>query len=382
MTISCDCESKLNKMNRSSQNVGLGTILKQLDNIANSGSPIDALQFNLNYSGIQAEGLMHWNSDDGVPEIGMPGGKVIQQIGTELLAKVVNKTGSLIPNGSVVYGTGSQGNRLTIAPAISSNNDIANSVIGMVTEDIDNNNFGYVTLFGLVRDISTDNFIEGQIVYLSPTTSGCLVDTPPLSPNTVVGIGIVTISHATEGTIAVSPRILSTSASRIIVQDIDGYFDSTNVEGSLKEIAEGAYGGIYLHDSASTVTVPTGDTYIKVNTFTNNDFSNKITPDYVNNKIIITDPGFYHVDGSFSFKSNINNTNILGSSFLGGQEQKQIHFKRKINTVDDEESVSFNGKISASEVPVDLDFRIRHDGISSASVIFTYGNIGCHLIGK
>lgn len=45
MTISDDYETKLNRMNRASQNVNLGTILKQADNVINSGSPIE--EFNV-----------------------------------------------------------------------------------------------------------------------------------------------------------------------------------------------------------------------------------------------------------------------------------------------------------------------------------------------
>ena len=240
MPISNDHETKLNRMNRASQNVNLGTILKQLDNVVNSGSPINALQFNLNYSGDHAEGSMNWNSEDGVPEIGMPGGNVVQQIGTEILTKVVNKTGSLIPNGCIVYGNGAQGNRLTVAPAISSNNAISNAVIGMMTEDVAHNSSGYVTLVGLVRSLDTHLFTEGQVVYLSSTESGCMVTNPPLSPNTVIGIGIVTVSNTNDGVIAVSPRILSISASRIILKDIDGYFDSTNLEDAFTEIMSGS----------------------------------------------------------------------------------------------------------------------------------------------
>jgi len=41
--ISNDHETKLNRMNRASQNVNLGTILKQVDNVVNSGSPINLL---------------------------------------------------------------------------------------------------------------------------------------------------------------------------------------------------------------------------------------------------------------------------------------------------------------------------------------------------
>ena len=43
MTISDDYENKLNRMNRASQNVSLGTLLKQVDNVINSGSPIEEL---------------------------------------------------------------------------------------------------------------------------------------------------------------------------------------------------------------------------------------------------------------------------------------------------------------------------------------------------
>jgi len=89
---------------------------------------------------------------------------VTLQIGQEFFIRVVNKTGVLIPNGSVVFINGAQGNRPTIALASSTSLSAASQTIGVVTHDISDNNNGYVTTNGLVRGLNTNSYVEGDIL--------------------------------------------------------------------------------------------------------------------------------------------------------------------------------------------------------------------------
>ena len=183
------------------------------------------------------EGRMHWNSEDGTIELGMPGGTVILQMGEELLVKVTNKTGSTIYNGTPVYVNGAQGSRPTIAPAQANNAMTSLTVAGMTTEDIENNMSGYITNLGVVRDIDTSLFDAGDILYLSADNPGELVTTPPSAPNFVVGFGVVLFSSAEDGMVLVRTKVYpnlnriadvsvsSATANQILLYDfVGGYW--------------------------------------------------------------------------------------------------------------------------------------------------------------
>lgn len=199
-------------------------------------SGIDYLQFDTSYSDGVTEGRLQWNTADGTLEVGLPGGNVNLQIGQENLIKATNKTGATIVNGSVVFVNGAQGHRPTISGAIASVNLIANATLGVATEDIAHDHFGYVSTLGLVRDVNTSAFTEGAILYLSDTTPGALTMTAPSAPNTVVGVAVCLYKHATEGILGVFPRILSVLASRSILNDAGGYYTGADVETALQEV--------------------------------------------------------------------------------------------------------------------------------------------------
>jgi len=169
---------------------------------------LDKLIFDINAGLIPSEGEACWNDDDGTLNIGMPGGNVTLQVGLESLVRVVNKSGSTIENGKLVYVSGSQGNRDTIG--LADNTDVNTIfVLGMATEDISNNLIGYVARFGYVRGsatepIDTSGTVEGDPVYLS--TSGGFTVTHPSDPTSaVVIIGNINRVHATEGVISLQP---------------------------------------------------------------------------------------------------------------------------------------------------------------------------------
>ena len=126
-------------------------------------------------------------------------------LGQELNLRARNNTGVTIVNGSVVYISGATGQNPTIALARA--NSLSTSVtIGIATHDILNNTVGKITTFGLVNELNTSAFTDGQVLYLSPTTAGVLTSIVPSSPNYTAYVCVVLHSHVTQGKIFVRPE--------------------------------------------------------------------------------------------------------------------------------------------------------------------------------
>ena len=81
--------------------------------------------------------------------------------------------------------------------------------IGLVTETINNNQEGFITTSGLIRNVNTtgslqsETWADGDILYLSPTVAGQITKVKPVAPNHLVIIGYVVSAHATQGSIFV-----------------------------------------------------------------------------------------------------------------------------------------------------------------------------------
>lgn len=151
-------------------------------------------------------GQLSWNTFEGTVDVftDVPG--TVIQVGQELLVKVRNDSGATIPNGSVAYISGSQGNRPKVWLADASNVPSTNRVMGLATDDILQNGDGYVTIAGKVNDLNTSIYAEGDTLYLSDTTPGAYTTTPPTGSSCPLVIGIVTRAHTTQGSILVSVR--------------------------------------------------------------------------------------------------------------------------------------------------------------------------------
>lgn len=156
-------------------------------------------------------GTMSWNSQDGTADLKMGGGNVTLQIGQEELVRVVNKTGAnlLEANYQAVRVSGAQGNRLKVSLAKADNDANSADTIGLVTETINNNEEGFVTAVGLVRnidttgDLQTETWADGQMLYLSSTTAGAITNIKPEAPEHGVRLGYVVRAHKTQGQIYV-----------------------------------------------------------------------------------------------------------------------------------------------------------------------------------
>lgn len=120
-----------------------------------------------------------------------------------LIAQVRNETGATLTKGTVVYVSGAAGNKATVSKAIATSDNTSAQTFGLIQADIANNNNGYAILAGNIDGLDTSAFAAGTQLYLSSTTAGGYTSTKQYAPNHLVYVGVVTRSHATQGSIEV-----------------------------------------------------------------------------------------------------------------------------------------------------------------------------------
>jgi len=131
-------------------------------------------------------------------DFGFPSGST-----TQVRAQVRNETGATLTKGTVVYINGGAGNKVTVTKALATGDATSAQTFGVVISDITNNQNGYVCVLGLVENLDTTAYSEGQQLYLSPTTAGAFTTTKPSAPDHMVYVAIVERVHANQGTILV-----------------------------------------------------------------------------------------------------------------------------------------------------------------------------------
>jgi len=131
-------------------------------------------------------------------DFGFPSGST-----TQVRAQVRNETEATLTKGTVVYINGGAGNKVTVTKAIATGDETSAQTFGVVISDIPNNQNGYVCVLGLVENLDTTAYTEGQQLYLSPTTAGAFTTTKPSAPYHMVYVAIVERVHANQGTILV-----------------------------------------------------------------------------------------------------------------------------------------------------------------------------------
>lgn len=160
----------------------------------------DYLDFDLEDGFPMQEGRLQWDADSGTLMFGLPGGNVNLQIGQEHVSRVYNDSGADIPNGTPVAFAGAFSQWAKVIPA--DNSAYATALcVGLATETIQDGHFGFITLSGIVRDIDTNNLVEGAPVWLG--TSGQMTSVRPTSPNFQVLLGACINKGSGNGKIAV-----------------------------------------------------------------------------------------------------------------------------------------------------------------------------------
>jgi len=155
-----------------------------------------------------------WNDTTGTSETTLKGGSVILKNGVDLVARVVNK---VTPNATLtkaayqaVRVSGAQGQRLAVAYAQANNDNNSADTIGLVCETIPTNQEGFIITVGQLEEINTtgslqgETWIDGNVLYLSPTTPGALTNVKPTGlTGHIVVMGYVEYAHAIHGKIYV-----------------------------------------------------------------------------------------------------------------------------------------------------------------------------------
>jgi hypothetical protein len=163
-------------------------------------------------TGPLANGTVYWDDADAIKTLNIvmeDSGEVIQHVGEETFYRV--KASATITKGQVVMFTGTVGasGGLRGAPATGLTAVQGEYVLGIATQDIALNDWGYVTWFGEVKRVDTtgglESWVQGEILYYNPAVPGGLTKNVPVAPNPKVIVAAVVHVSATVGILFVRP---------------------------------------------------------------------------------------------------------------------------------------------------------------------------------
>lgn len=133
------------------------------------------------------------------------------QLSQEVMRFAYNDTGSVIPDGSVVYISGVHSGTVdTVTVALAVASGVTDSQFyAVATQEIGIGGYGLVTVFGNVSGLDTSassqysGMTVGDELYLSATVPGGITNVPPSAPNLRIFVGRLVTIDSTEGKILV-----------------------------------------------------------------------------------------------------------------------------------------------------------------------------------
>jgi hypothetical protein len=246
----------------------------------NDGPTPDYLEGRLFYD-VDSKALAYYNDDS----------NVTLQIGQELWVYSKNETGDTLDDGETVYIDGAVGASgvptvdLALADA-----EATVKQVGVVTSDILNGAFGYVTVTGIVRGINTDGLGEGSLLYVSATEAGALTNIAPVSPNWRAPVAYVINDHDQNGSIFVfretahlgagissqyfrgdetwqtldGDAVANTPSGNIAASDVQTALDELDTEKAIQEVLAGLTNALSVQQVDPTLLVNGGVIYMEV----------------------------------------------------------------------------------------------------------------------
>lgn len=126
-----------------------------------------------------------------------------------LFLTVVNKTGdNLLASGyKVLKVQTAQGQKLAVDYALADSDANSADTIGVVYENINNNQTGKIVVIGELTGLNTTGSLQGEtwndgdLLFLSPFVDGGITNIRPTAPNHGVIIGYIVYSHVNQGKI-------------------------------------------------------------------------------------------------------------------------------------------------------------------------------------
>lgn len=149
-------------------------------------------------------GQITWNGEEGTLDLALAN-DVIYENGMKLfMPPTKNNSGVQINKGEFVMATGAQGDRITIAKAVTDGSVDPQYMIGVAASDIPNGSeTGLIIVYGILKGIDTDLWPVGTILYPDPTTPGWWTSTQPAAPSIKTSIAIVLRQQENTGRIYV-----------------------------------------------------------------------------------------------------------------------------------------------------------------------------------
>jgi hypothetical protein len=198
------------RTNLSAAESGANADITSMSGITGGIATPDYVDFDTAATVTRQSGRLWWDNADSVQtlNLGMAGTNATMQVGQEIYYRI--KASAAITEGQVVMFTGTVGasGGLQGAPASGLTATTAQYVMGVATESMALNDWGYVTQFGLVRGIDTtggaEAWVDGEILYYDPTVAGGLTKTLPSAPNAKVVVAAV-VHAASNGSLFIRP---------------------------------------------------------------------------------------------------------------------------------------------------------------------------------
>ena len=165
---------------------------------------LNALTLDTTPAGVPgSQGTLAWNPDQETLDIQLDT-NVVLPVGQQHVIRVKNSSGSVaIPKGTVVSFAGATGDTVKVTPSISTSAYEPHTLVGVTSEEIAADGFGFVTQYGFVRGINTNSWTLGNLLYIDPTTPGALTNSAPTAPNWTFPIAAVTRVNSSSGIILV-----------------------------------------------------------------------------------------------------------------------------------------------------------------------------------
>lgn len=164
---------------------------------------VDKLRFDLTAGDVVGNGEVVWNADEGTLELGKGG--ISNYIGQETMVLCRNNSNTIeIPKGTAVRLAGAVGNsgRIKVAPMVADGTLPGYVFFGVTDQAIAGGSNGYVTVFGKIRGINTNAYLDGDILWCDPSVPGGFTKTEPQAPNLKLAV-VAVVSAANNGAIFV-----------------------------------------------------------------------------------------------------------------------------------------------------------------------------------
>ena len=282
---------------------------------------IDYVDFDTTYATTLTAGQLGWDGNNTLG-LGMAGGNVIQHIGEDQFFYC--KATSAITKGQVVMFTGAVGASGVPTGAPATGITDGTYIMGIAAENIANNGFGLVQAFGTLRNVNTNGFADGDILWYDPAVAGGLTNVKPSAPNVKAQMAAVIKGGSTGGgTILIrinagstlggtdsNAQITSPTGGQTLIYDqTDGYWkNATLTDGTAISITEGASGTITITNTG--VTALSAGTGISVSGSTGSVTVTNTAPDQT---VSLTGAGTTSVTGTYPNFTITSNDQYVGT---------------------------------------------------------------------